>query len=122
MRSWWQGLLTVVFMSAAFASAVPATESFFPLRKIKWLADDELAGSGFETSEAKVQLRGASRESPDLQASVRRWREIAGSARRDAQRVDGEKRARLIELAEWCEARASRLEAPAPRPDTARKA
>ena len=104
-------ILMGLLVAAAFVSAVPATESFFPLRKIKWLADDELAGSGFETAETRLQSRAASRDESGLHAVIRRWRDIALRARRDARLMEEPKRARLIELAEWCEARANRLEA-----------
>jgi hypothetical protein len=107
----WRRVLMGLLVSAAFASAVPAAESFFPLRKIKWLADDEIAGSGFENPDTKVQSRAASRDDSGLYAVIRRWRDIAMRARRDARHMEEPKRTRLIELAEWCEARANRLEA-----------
>jgi hypothetical protein len=97
-------------MIGALASAVPAEPAFFPFRAFLSLADDDLAGSGFETSESRDQPRAAWRDDSNARQSVRRWREIAISARRIAQSQEIGKRARLLELAEWCEAQADRLE------------
>lgn len=99
-----------IFVAVALVSAVPAEPAFFPFRAVKSLADDDLTGSGSETTENKTLLRAASREESDLRQSIRRWREIAISARRDARFESEAKRVRLLELAEWCEARANRLE------------
>lgn len=97
-----------ILIAAALVAAVPAVSAFFPFRHVKSLADDDV--TGFETSGDRVQSRAASREAGGPDQVIRKWRDIAFRARRDAQATEGPQRARLLELAEWCEARANRLE------------
>ncbi len=97
-----------ILIAAALVAAVPAVSAFFPFRHVRSLADDDV--TGFETPEAKVQSRAVSREEGGLDRVIRKWRDIAFRARRDAQAMEEPQRTRLLELAEWCEARAIRLE------------
>ena len=99
-----------IIMFAALVNGVPSKAALFPTRAISDLAEDDLAGSGFEPDSEARSIAGAERDD-SLQAKVvRQWREMAKRARRQADLLDGPQRDMLLGRAAEYETRAKRLE------------
>ena len=101
-------LAIIVF--ASLVNGVPSKAALFPTRAVSDLAEDDLAGSGFEPDSEARGVAAAEREE-SLEAKVaRQWREMAKRARRQAELLGGAQRDMLLGRAAEYETRAKRLE------------
>jgi hypothetical protein len=102
-----------VVLVASLANGVPSRAELFPTHGIGSITEDDLTGSGYETSEGDVRADGAARDDvPDSPRAkiARQWRDMAARARRQAHLLDEPERTHLLDLAQQYEARAKRLE------------
>jgi len=104
-------LLSFLIVMAAAANAVPSYAALHPRTAALDITEEDLTGSGRETSSRAPQLRAAANDKADADVGdARRWRNLAARARRAAGWVSVRDEALLTRLAEDYEARAKRAE------------
>src|SRR5690349_12243520 len=72
-----------VVLVASLANGVPSRAELFPTHGIGSITEDDLTGSGYETSEGDVRSDGAARDdAPDSPHAkiARQWRDMAARA------------------------------------------
>jgi hypothetical protein len=103
--------LPFLIVMAAAANAVPSHAALNPQTAVLDITEEDLTGSGRETSGKAAQLRAAANDNADTAVGdARRWRNLAARARRAAGWVSVRDEALLTRLAEEYEARAERAE------------
>ena len=104
--------LPFLIVMAAAANAVPSHAALNPRTAVLDITEEDLTGSGRETSGRAAQLRAAAaNDNADADVGdARRWRNLAARARRAAGWVSVRDEALLTRLAEEYEARAERAE------------